>query len=361
MRLETFPEFSPPRLWQARGEDGQVALKWKRRSVGVFSGWPVQWVIDRSLCIFHCLDLEHVPRSDRPRALALKLLSVSPFRHAGHYVVWRGGRAMVWSWDEREREEAAATLSDAPKRYRCIPESLLQALPKSEGATVRMVRIGSGVDLQVWQGNTLAMSHCFPMLPDPEKYLPLLRGLTGVEVSFAVEATCISSLNRPWANSAVVGASSHCERWLPHVLAASLALGGGLNMGVGFSWWWAGRALQAQYDELSRQVEPVLIARSTALRANEASLNLVQASRATSQSKLLSQVAALLDRDSRLLAWRFGGQELELQLDTRKVDPRFYVNRFMEAGNFENVRVEPVPRDGGIILSLSLSHAGGEE
>lgn len=121
------PGFLPPRLWQGRGKDGRAQLEWVRRGTGLARRAPAQWIVDRAWCVYRCLDLNHVPRSDRYQALALKLAALAPFRRAGHYVAWRGGHALVWFWDEEVREAVAEDCVDQPRRYRCIPESLLQA------------------------------------------------------------------------------------------------------------------------------------------------------------------------------------------------------------------------------------------
>ncbi|RCI72187.1 hypothetical protein DT376_25110, partial [Pseudomonas aeruginosa] len=82
---------------------------------------PAQWIVDRAWCVYRCLDLNHVPRSDRYQALALKLAALAPFRRAGHYVAWRGGHALVWFWDEEVREAVAEDCVDQPRRYDDIP------------------------------------------------------------------------------------------------------------------------------------------------------------------------------------------------------------------------------------------------
>ena len=124
-----------------------------------------------------------------------------------------------------------------------------------------------------------------------------------------------------------------------------------IQSGEGLSWWWAERALRTQYDQLSDQVSPILSARNQALQTNRMATELGRALQHRSQVALLGQVAELLPKDSRLLAWRYRGSELDLRIGTDSVDPRLYVRRFMESGSFEDVRVEPSQSEG---LSLSL-------
>ncbi|RPM81916.1 hypothetical protein IPC1020_16945 [Pseudomonas aeruginosa] len=314
---------------------------------------PVQWVLDRAWCVYRCLDLNHVPRADRYQALALRLAALAPFRRAGHYVAWRGGHALVWFWDENVREAITGDFVDLPRRYRCIPESLLQAPPRStgEGETVRLLRVRSGLDLQVWRDDCLVLSHFFPCAPQPEQWVRLLRGLAGIRIPENLVAEQAESLGRPWAVPTPEGRLLRWERWLPHGLIASMLLGCGFNLGEGLSWWWAERALRTQYEQLSEQVSPILSARNQALQANRMATELGRALQHRSQVALLGQVAELLPKDSRLLAWRYRGSELDLRIGTDSVDPRLYVRRFMESGSFEDVRVEPSQSEG---LSLSL-------
>ena len=46
--------------------------EWVRRGTGVGAA-RAQWIVDRAWCVYRCLDLNHVPRSDRYQALALSL------------------------------------------------------------------------------------------------------------------------------------------------------------------------------------------------------------------------------------------------------------------------------------------------
>lgn len=321
-----------------------------------------QWVIARSLCVYRCLGLEHVPRSNRHQALMLKLSSLVPFRRAGHYVVWNGGWAMIWSWDEQERESALAEMDDPPSRFLCIPESLLQSPPElTPGqAAVRLMQIRSGVELQVWRDDGLVMSHYFRTVPKPADCLALLRSVSCKDSPSSLSPVDAELLGFPWADSAIDAMQFQWERWIPYGLAALLVLGSGISLGSGLSWWWAERELQARYDGLILQVEPLINARNLALRANQSAIELGSYLRGPSQTELLEQVAGMLPEDSRLLAWRTRGSELEFQISTTNLDPRFYVTRFMEAGRFENVRVEPLPRAEGLSLSVTLVHMEDE-
>lgn len=176
-------------------------------------------------------------------------------------------------------------------------------------------------------------------------------GLAGIRIPESLVAEPGESLGRPWAVPAAEATLLRWERWLPHGLIAILLLGCGFNLGEGLSWWWAERALRTQYDQLNGQVSPILSARNQALQTNRMATELGRALQHRSQVALLGQVAELLPKDSRLLAWRYRGSELDLRIGTDSVDPRLYVRRFMESGSFEDVRVEPSQSEG---LSLSL-------
>ncbi|MBO3274594.1 hypothetical protein [Pseudomonas schmalbachii] len=350
--------FSPPRLWQVRGDDGASVLEWSERPQGLWRKVVAQWVLDRSLCVYRCVDLTHVPRAQRAQALEIKLASLAPFRQSGTYVAWRGGVALLWMWDEQERLQSAAVLDDVPRNYRCIPETLLQQ-PASTGepAGVRIVAVRRGVDLQVWRSGVLLMSVFFPALPSSARIAALLRGIGGLEAldprTLAVES--LPTLASVWA--APVGTRRHAEweRWVPHGLAAALILGCAFELAQGLSWSWDARDLKSREAELGAQVEPLLAARNRALQASSEAASLQALRQAhSSQGELLRRLSALLPEDSQLLSWRYKANDLELLIDTQRVDPRFFVQRLQDEGKFHNVRVEPSPRGDGVQLTMSL-------
>ncbi len=348
-RLDCFP----PRLWQAHDADGSPCLEWRRQPHGLGRMLRTQWVIERSQCLYRCLDLSHVPASGRAQALALKLAGLSPFRLPGHYAVWRDGWVQLWLWDEQQRQRLAEA-QQAASGCLCLPETLLQAPPAATPEpSVRLVRVQDGVDLQVWRAGVLRASVFQDGLPLSAMAWQAVRGVPGVRLPERLEEEVPACLERPWASGAsLVGRD--WERWLPYGLAATLLAGSAFNLTQGAQWWWAERGLAGQQVALALQVEPVLAARTRAMQAESEIQALLRLQDAPSQVELLRTVAGLLPEDSRLLSWRFRENALELLIQTSRADPRFFVQRLQEGGRFQDVRVEPSPRGDGLQLAMNI-------
>lgn len=286
----------------------------------------------------------------------MKIPSLSPYRTAEHYAVWRGGYAFLWMWDRTVRQELAQGIADAPRRYRCLPESLLQS-PVEEGVPVglRLLKVMHGYDLQVWKQGILLLSLYYRELPSLEQIRFATRGVVGVDASHVPEVQGIEYLQTPWAAAGGAGVDSAWERWVPHGLAAVLLLGGTVELTQGALSWWGTSGLRAKHAQLIKEIEPLLDARSRAQQAVSQSLKIQQQIQATpSQVELMNRVAGLLPQDSRLTTWRFDGRELALQISTTNMDPRFFVQRLQGEGQFHDVRVEPSSRDDGLQLVMSL-------
>lgn len=343
-------------MWQVRGDDDQPRLEWTEQGQGVWRNTAAQWVIDRSQCLFRSLDLSHVPRAQRSQALAMKLQGSSPYRNSGHYAVWRGGVAMLWMWDQELQQRLLQEAGNAPKRLRCIPESLLQSpMEASDGLQARLLAVRQGVDLQVWQAGRMLLSIYFPGVPAAAELKLALRSIPGAEGLSVPQVDAGDYLATPWASMGGQGIYADWERWVPHGLLAALLLGLSFQLTQGISWWGMERGVLDDHAQLVKQIETLLDARNRAQQANaEATLLHQRMQAAPAQIALLKQLHGLLPPDSRLLSWRFHGDELALQILTGNMDPRFFVQRLQDDGKFRNVRVEPSSRGEGLQLTMAL-------
>ncbi|WP_162140833.1 hypothetical protein [Pseudomonas sp. ATCC 13867] len=355
-RLKLYLAYSPPRLWQALGADGSRLLRWTHRPQGLWRTAPTQWVIDRSQCLYRCLDFSHVPRAQRGQALAMKVSSLSAYRTPEYHAVWRGGHALLWMWDRQVRQALAQDMADAPRRYRCLPESLLQSPVEAVASPVlRLIQVMHGYDLQVWKQGVLLLSLHFREPPSLQQIRFATRGLAGLEVTTVPEVQRFEYLQAPWAAAGGPGDRAW-ERWVPHGLAAALVLGGTMEITQGVLSWSGMRELQSEHAQLVKDIEPLLDARSRTQRAVAQSQELQRRMQAIpTQIELMKRVAELLPPDSRLTTWRFDGRELALLINTTNMDPRFFVQRLQDEGHFHDVRVEPSPRGDGLQLAMSLN------
>ena len=286
----------------------------------------------------------------------MKLQGSSPYRSCGHYAVWRGGVALLWMWDQEVQQQLLQGASDAPKRLRCIPESLLQPpMELLEGLQARLLAVRRGFDLQVWQTGRLLLSIYFRSAPSAAEVKLALRSIPGAEGLAVPQVDAGHYLATPWAAMGGQGIHSDWERWIPHGLVAALLLGVSFELTQGVAWWWWERGLQNDHAQLVKQIETLLDARNRAQQANaEATLLYQRMQAAPAQIALLKQLHGLLPSDSRLLSWRFRGDELALQISTGNMDPRFFVQRLQDDGKFRNVRVEPSSRGEGLQLTMAL-------
>lgn len=331
-------------------------LEWSDSPRGVWGNLAAQWIIERSQCLYRCVDLKHVPRGQRARALALKLGSLSPYRHSGHYAVWRGGSVLLWMWDGERQQALAHSSVTVPRRYRCIPEPLLLPPPTDQAGFVgRILATRCGFDLQVWSSGCLLFSSFHRTLPSKQDINFALRSISGSEWTAYPEVETIESSTRPWAYSGSTGRGAQWERWLPHAVFSIVMLGCSFQLSQGASWWWAEHSLERESAALSSRIEPLLDARNRAEQARSDAQLLSQRMRAApSQIEMLRTLHGLLPDDSKLLNWRYRGNELELLIDTQNSDPRFFVQRLQRDGHFQNVRVEPSSRGDGLQLSMTL-------
>lgn len=340
-------------MWQVRDDEGRPRLKWSERPRGLGRKAATQWVIERSQCIYRCLDMSHVPRAGRAQALALKLPGLSPYRQTGHYAVWRGGMVQLWLWDEQARVQAAEDFSEPVRHYRCIPETLLQA-PATAMPCVRLAEVRTGLDLQVWKDGVLLLSIHHAAAPSPEQVRNLLRGIQGLDMPVALPVERLALLPAPWAASAGLTRAAEWEFWLSRGMLAMLLVLCGFHLAQGASWWWGERDLDARQEVLAVQVEPLLSARNRAQQASAEAAEWQRMMQQPSQVELLRRLANLLPNDSQVLKWRFHENELELLIATQRMDPRFFVQRFQDEGGFHDVRVEPSPHGDGLQLAMSL-------
>lgn len=91
-------------------------------------GWRARVLLSRSLCLFYCQDLSHIPATRRPAALAQQIKLLSPFAKPGFYASWQGGKVQLWLWDQ------AALFARVPQAEHCLvlPDSALSPLGKGE-------------------------------------------------------------------------------------------------------------------------------------------------------------------------------------------------------------------------------------
>lgn len=313
-----------------------------------------EWVLARSLCLFRCFELGTVPMRDRAGALRVKIGQWTPFAVGGEYVVWRGGRALVWVWDA-ERQRQAMTEAGV-RSARIVPETVLHPLPAADGP--RLIQSLDGVEGQYWRSGELLDSHWWPQPPTATAWRHFQRGQGGVAQAEPPVAEAVILLARPW------GRPSRWVGWLGQdarqrqgwLLAAALGWWGLVCWQAATAWQWrqanAGLATQLALEQA--RVEPVLKLREQALAEREAALALLQLQQYPRQLELWATLAEKIPQTRKLLEWRYALDKLEVVVDDPQADPREYVTALQGASEFSDIAAEAGRIPGQFRVQLQL-------
>ena len=296
------------------------------------------WIVARSLCLYHCEDFAHVPRSHRQAALEFKIPVWSPFERTGYHCVWSGATAMVWFWDQ----DTVATASDIRAQTHTKPgrrgDSRVQVVPetmfyprKSDGVHLQPCR--EGFELQHWRKDMLAAASWFPQRPDTsqvEWFLGRREGdaetsPTELEKPAAVDHARLS--REPWA------IRLDYREWLaanerPLAVLAFLVL---LLAAV----WQEARIWKVQQLEASTLVElaghqehlaPLLRARDELSELRARNLALLDILGGPSQAQLMALVDKAIPNPAAMFQeWLYQRPELRVVVEDPAPDPIGYV------------------------------------
>ena len=325
------------------------------------------WIVGRDLCLYHCEDFAHVPRSHRHAALEFKIPIWSPFEHTGYHCMWSGAVAMVWFWDQ----ETVAASSDvrAPPRTKregrgeshgqVVPETLFYPRKANE---VHLQPCREGFELQHWRGNVLAAASWFSQRPDTsqmERFLGRQENdeetwLKELEKTAAVGQARLS--RRPWV------VPLNYRDWLeanerPLAMLTFLSL---LLVAV----WQEARIWKVQQLEERTQVEleghqdrlaPLLRAQDELLALRATNLALLDILGEPSQARLMTLVdEAIPDPAATFREWLYQRPELRVVVADPAPDPIGYVRALEGEPLFEEVNAEPLPGNDGIVITLKV-------
>lgn len=96
--------------------------------------WHPMVVVPREACSFQLVPCPGVAWHERREFARLQLLRLAPFVRTGANAVFRRGHLMVWLWDLGEVQTALRDQGRQLSEVRLVAETLLTALPASEGA-----------------------------------------------------------------------------------------------------------------------------------------------------------------------------------------------------------------------------------
>lgn len=334
--------FSPQRYLQKRHE--VVTPKTKRHR---------DWVISRSLCYYRLFSLTDIPAARRDSVLQLKIEQFSPFKDYASYIVWQGGQAQVWIWDNQQQQTLA--MESGIKKTACLPETLLQK--RCYQNTQQLLQCLEGFEGQVWKDGVLIGSHWWAQIPDETQWANFQRAHSLPAIDGVPDPIDEPLLKRPWGRS-----KKHFSRFRLYQERIWITLGAAI-FSVVISWqlvsiWKLQQAiepLQTEIDQLSEDIAPILSARNQAVADKQQVEKIRALALYPSQLELMTLVAEKLPRgNAKLIEWDYQTGELRFTIETSRVDHTFYVSTFQAIPLFSEVKAEAGRQSNQIVISLRI-------
>ena len=305
-----------------------------------------QWVVPRAQCQYRRVDLSAVPSRQRAAAARLAAARYRPSPDSVVHIAWRRGIAHLWIWTSPPAEVASG-------EQRWIPESLLRAVPESEGP--RLLAQVNGCEGQVWEDGQLMQSQWWPMPPDSDAWQRFLRAGGLESASMPTPVPEALPWSAPWGGGG--------RDWLPGSTAgrermAWLALGAVFAVALGWQltglarWSLASASLAAELDDTRTRMAPVLAARERAEAAQAEAERLRALQSGASDYELAARVTAAQPEGIRLHGWKRESGSLQVLLAGGDSDPRKYVAAY--AGRLGLAEVSATPLGSGMQLTFKL-------
>lgn len=310
------------------------------------------WVVARSACVFHTLDVSAVPDNRLEKAVSTQIPLLSPYKQPGYWFLRQGANVAIWIWDEAARKALADQQAIDTLEFAVVPES---CFANNGDNGIHVYQGVEGVFVQQWQDGKLLEDRWWPKLPDEREWRMFLRGVgRPFEV---VAAACPLEYSRPgrWAG---VQLGALTDRFVETFLVKGIAtvfiflfafqLTGSVRL-LSESW-----ALEEQISVVRESHQAAILNREKAFETRLAADRL-SALHTTSPVHLIERVAgALPDSASELITWRFESGQLEFVLKDPSPDLEAYVRSLEATGSLTRISVEPIPRAGQLKITSQV-------
>jgi hypothetical protein len=309
-------------------------------------------VIPREACVFVGLDVTSIPVKRREGYAALALRRQLPFQPASVHVVVDGHWAMAWGWPQNDPTERW------PADGEFLPEALLRGNPRDEGAALESM--SDGVDARLWRNGRLVASRWYPAPPGQEAWRTFLRGAGWPNEIPVPDPEPAEWRDQPWGRNAT--ASILPERFgdlrRPLLVAASLAAAALVGWPLG-----QGLRLQAALGQTESEIAALRDELGSVLDAkNAAETDAAAAEALLGLEPDVNQLAAMAAVDAglgpaglRLTEWDFQvGRGLRIVVSGAAADPERMVQALMDAGIFDDVRIEPGSQAGQMVFNARI-------
>ncbi|MDM8564196.1 hypothetical protein QUF74_00925 [Candidatus Halobeggiatoa sp. HSG11] len=307
--------------------------------------------MSRGLCYYKLFSLTDIPSNRQDKALQLKIRQWSPFPEYESYQVWRNGQVQVWLWNKKQYEEQYKEYE--LKKITAIPENVLHPCPADD--TVRLINCLDGVEGQVWQTGLLKGSRWWSTVPSQKEWINFQRtnGLTvNPELPTIVQD---KFLTRPWGRNKVNFNTGILQE--PMLIMVGIAIFSVLltwQVTNIVKWKYKTQQLQVQIDELSDQISPILTARNQAIADKQLAEKLLVLNASPSQLKLMEIINKQLssNKKTRLIKWLYKMDKLDFTIETKQLDPTFYVKLFQPL--FKDVKAKIGRKSNYVNISLRV-------
>lgn len=326
------------------------------------------WIVSRRLCLFRCEDFGAIPRARRHAALEFKLSVWSPFERTGHHVVWAGGLAMIWFWDNDKIAAARARYPALFPRAGRWSLSRLQTLPETmfyprQAEGLCLQSCADGFELQNWRANVLVDSLWLPSHPQESQ---LSGFLARQEVRFAPLALTMEQLEaqsgsmmgaEPWSVSVDPQAWFTANRRAVGTVCVLALLMVVLWQEVRY--WKVSELNQSvlqKFERVQERLTPILDAQSELMQLRQRNLALLRILEEPSQAHLMSEIdRALPSEDAELKEWRYLQGRLTVLIEDQRPDPVAYVRALEASPTFSQVRAVPVPDGDRLEITMTVN------
>lgn len=284
-----------------------------------------EWVMSRGLCYYKLFSLADIPANRQAKALQLKITQWSPFKEYASYQVWRDGQVQVWLWDKQQEKYLETGL----KKVTVIPEDVLHPCPTDD--TVRLVNCLDGIEGQIWQAGLLQGSRWWTTVPTQKEWISFQR-VHGLAVNSELPTVVQDKLlPKPWGRTKAKFNTGILQE-------PTLIMFGMVIFSVVLTWQIANVAkakyaiqqLQVQVDQLSDSISPILTARNQAIADKQLAERLLMLNAYPAQLELMTIINDKLssNQNIRLIKWLYKMDRLEFVVETKQLDPTFYVKMF---------------------------------
>jgi hypothetical protein len=330
-----------------------------------------QILVGRDYCQYACLNLEHVPRAKRERALKNQIDLLSTWADVRYSVAWQNGYAQVWFWSAQEIEgllnhntEVSGSRAGLYKPT-FLSEVLYWTKPGSMG--LHLFKAYQGYDLQYWDNGLLRGSQWYAHVPSQQQLQRFSRsqGLSssvdGVTVNQPVPSGVLwdGVISSAWGH--FFERRSQIAIWL---VALSLLIMS-LQLTAVARWYWEEASLEKQTKELSLSANELINARNQARLARAETLELHQL--LSMPNPLASQLAVFkylpADLKLSLQTWERNINQVDMTVSGDIPDTLSLVRAFEQNG-MKGVRVEPLSEPSKYRVRLMLSETlqqGGDQ